>query len=96
MGFDGFDVEHVDNEAAQRLRDLADRARATLVAAGIPAPDITGQPSDGGAVIAVDTGADAAGGVYISWKFPRMQADEFIGYLLARQESSKAKVLLRG
>ena len=86
------DVEHVDDEAAQRLRDLADRVRATLVAAGVsasvrPASGITGPPLGGGAEITVDTIADTAGGVYISWSFPREQNDEFLGYLLARQDS---------
>lgn len=88
----GFEVEHVDDEAAQRLRDLADRAQIALVAVGIPASvtpasGIIGPPLGGGAEIMVDTVADIAGGVYISWSFPQAQNAEFLGYLLARQES---------
>jgi hypothetical protein len=33
------DFQHVDSKTAERLRDLADRARVTLIAAGIPAFD---------------------------------------------------------
>jgi hypothetical protein len=79
----GLDFDHVDDKAARRLRDLADRARAVLTAAGIPA----GPDPDGGAVIDVDTGADEAGGVYIAWEFPQAQHDEMIGYLRAGLDS---------
>jgi hypothetical protein len=87
----GFEVEHVNEEAARRLGDLADRVRATLVAAGIPASltsasGVTGPPQGGGAEIMVDTVADMAGGVYISWSFPQAQNAEFLGYLLARPD----------
>lgn len=84
----GFGFEHVDDEAAQRLRDLADRVLAILTAAGIPASENPGQ--DGGAVITVDTGADEAGGVYVAWQFPRVQHDELLSYLQAGLQSDAA------
>jgi hypothetical protein len=82
----GLDFELVDDDAARELRDLAERARATLVAAGLPAS--AGNPGPGGgAVIDVDLGADAAGGVSIAWRFPRAQFEEIANHLLARQVS---------
>jgi len=62
------DFQHVDSEAAERLRGLADRARGILIAAGIPAFDWQSSSPRGGAAIEVDMGADEAGGVYISWQ----------------------------
>jgi hypothetical protein len=61
----GTRFEHVDDAAARRLKDLADRVRVILIAAEIPASASVGPNPDGGAVIAVDTGADEADGVYI-------------------------------
>jgi hypothetical protein len=82
----GFGFEHVDEETAQQLRELADRVRMTLTAAGIPV--IGSSPgADGGAVIDVDTGADEAGGIYIAWRLPRAQHDEMISYVAAGQDS---------
>lgn len=83
----GFGFEHVDDEAAQRLRDLADRVLAILTAAGIPAFASENPSRDGGAVITVDTGADEAGGVYVAWRFPDAQHDELLGYLQAGRQS---------
>lgn len=91
----GFGFEHVDDEAARRLRDLADRVRATLTTAGIPASASASPDPDGGAFIDVDTGADEAGGVYISWKLPAAQHDELLGYVQAGQPSHpRARYLL--
>lgn len=81
------EFEHIDSEASERLRDLADRARVTLIAAGIPAFDSEDSSPRGGAEIEVDTGDDEAGGVYISWAFSRELTDEIGGYLLSNQLS---------
>jgi hypothetical protein len=78
-----FGFEHVDDEAAQRLRGLADRAVAVLTAAGIPASASGNAGRDGGAVITVDTGADEAGGVYVAWQLARLQHDELLRHLEA-------------
>ena len=86
----GFGFEHVDDEAAHRLRDLADRVLAILTAAGIPAYASENPGPDGGAVVTVDTGADEAGGVYIGWQLPRAQHDELLSCLLAGQQSRPA------
>jgi hypothetical protein len=79
----GSGFKHVDDEAAERLRDLADRIVAVLIAAGIPAFAAECPVPDGGAVITVDTGADEAGGVYVAWRLPRTQHDELLSYLQA-------------
>lgn len=81
------EFEHIDNQAQERLRDLADRARVTLIAAGIPAFDILSSSPRGGAKIEVDTGDDEAGGVYISWALSQELTDEISGYLLSNQLS---------
>ncbi len=81
------EFEHIGSEAAERLRDLADRARVTLIAAGITAFDSGSSSPRGGAEIEVDTGYDEAGGVYISWAFSRELTDEISGYLLSNQLS---------
>jgi hypothetical protein len=81
------EFEHLNQEAADRLRDLADRARVTLIAAGIQAFDITHQNPRGGAAIEVDTGADDAAGVYISWTFSEELTNEISNYLLTKQTS---------
>jgi hypothetical protein len=47
----GFGFEHVDDEAARRLRNLADRVRAVLAAAGISVSASDSPDPDGGAVI---------------------------------------------
>ncbi len=86
----GFGFEHVDDEAALRLRDLADRVLAILTAAGIPASASGNPHQDGGAVISVDTGADEAGGVYVAWQFPRVLHDELLSYLQAGLQSHPA------
>ena len=86
----GFGFEHVDDAAAQRLRDLADRVLAILAAAGIPASASENPSQDGGAVITVDTGADEAGGVYVAWQLPRVQHDELLTYLQAGLQSHPA------
>jgi hypothetical protein len=78
---------HLNQEAAEQLRDLADRVRVTLIAAGIPAFDIADQSLRGGAAIEVDTGVDDASGVYISWTFSQELANEINNYLLAKQYS---------
>jgi hypothetical protein len=77
----GFGFEHVDDEASRRLRNLADRVRAVLAAAGIPVSASDSPDPDGGAVIEVDTGADEAGGVYVRWRLPHEQHDELLSYL---------------
>jgi len=79
------DFEHVDSEAAERLRDLADRAQGILIAAGIPAFDWQSSSPRGGAAIEVDTGADEAGGVYISWQVSQELADQINRHLLSHQ-----------
>jgi hypothetical protein len=78
------EFEHIDSEASERLRDLADHARVTLIAAGIPAFDSEDSSPRGGAEIEIDTG-DEVGGVYISWAFSRELTDEISGYLLSNQ-----------
>jgi hypothetical protein len=83
----GSGFEHVDDEAERGLRDLADCVRATLGAAGIPAYASASPDPEGGAAIDVDTGADEAGGVYVSWKLPQAQHDELLSYLQAGQHS---------
>ena len=86
----GFGFEHVDDEAARRLMDLADRVLAILTAAGIPASASENPRQDGGAVITVDAGADAAGGVHVAWQFPRVEHDELLSYLRAGLQSDPA------
>jgi hypothetical protein len=81
------DFKHVDSEAAERLMHLADRARAALIAAGIPAFDIMSPEALGGAAIEVDTGDDEGGGVYISWVLSRELTDEINNLLLTNQLS---------
>jgi hypothetical protein len=81
------DFQHIDRETADRLAALADRARTTLIAAGIHAFDIGAASPQGGAAIEVDTGADESGGVYISWTFSRELNDEMGRYLLSNQLS---------
>lgn len=81
------EFEHLSQEMAEKLRDLADRVQVTLTAAGIPAFDITHQNPRGGAAIEVDTGADNAAGVYISWTLSQELTDEISGYLLEGQYS---------
>jgi hypothetical protein len=76
----------VGDEDARQLQDLADLVRTTLIAAGVPASADKPGP-DGGAVIFVDLGADASGGVYISWDFPRAQHREVMNYLGTGQDS---------
>lgn len=80
------EFKHVDGQAAERLRHLADRARATLVAAGIPAFGIMDRDAQGGAAVDVDTGDDG-GGVYIRWTLSKELADEINSLLLANQLS---------
>jgi len=81
------DFQHVDSEAAGHLRDLADRAQGILIAAGIPASDWQDSLLRGGAAIEVDTGADAAGGVYIWWHVSEELADQVNRCLLSHQFS---------
>jgi hypothetical protein len=92
LGFSlvAFGFQHVDDEAGQRLKDLADRVLAILTAAGIPASARENPGQDGGAVITVDTGADEAGGVYVAWQLPRAQHDELLSYLEAGLRSHPA------
>jgi hypothetical protein len=78
-------LQHVDDEAAARLRDIATRARAALVSAGIPAFDSEDPSPDGGASVQVDTGDDAAGGVYVQWVFPRSLTDDINAYIIDKQ-----------
>jgi hypothetical protein len=81
------EFEHIDGEASQRLADLADRARVTLISAGIPAFDSSTSSPRGGAAIEVDIGDDETSGVYVSWTFSRELSDEISGYLLSNQHS---------
>jgi hypothetical protein len=81
------DFHHVSGQAAECLKELADRARATLLAAGIPVSDSESTSLTGGALIEVDTGDEAAGGVYISWDLSRELNDEINNYLLSGQTS---------
>jgi hypothetical protein len=79
--------EHVSTQAAERMRDLADRARVVLVSAGIPAFDISSPDPRGGAEIDVDTGDDEAGGVYITWRVSRGLTEEISNYVLGHEHS---------
>jgi hypothetical protein len=81
------EFEHIGEEAAERLRDLADRARVILVAAGIPAFDSSSPNPRGGAEIDIDTGNDDAAGVYVSWSFSRELTEEISKYLLSKEYS---------
>src|SRR5205823_7200573 len=81
------EFEHVNSQAVERLRDLADRVHIILVAAGIPTFDISTSNPHGGAEIEVDTGDDHAGGVYISWGFSHELSEEIRGYLLNKEYS---------
>ncbi|WP_020140643.1 hypothetical protein [Streptomyces sp. 351MFTsu5.1] len=68
--------ERVSAEEAAALEALSWKVRNELAAAGLPvlAPMMDSVLA-GGAEVDVDDGADAAGGVFISWKTsPRMQA----------------------
>ena len=71
----GFGFEHVDDEAARRLRDLADHVQATLANVGIPVSAAVDHDLFGGAVITVDTGADEAGGF---WPGPPASASRLL------------------
>jgi hypothetical protein len=86
----GLGFEHVDDEAAQRLRDVADRVLAILAAAGIPVSASENPGPDGGAVVTVDTGADEVGGVYVAWQLPRVQHDLLLSCLQAGLRSHPA------
>jgi hypothetical protein len=81
------EFEHLGHEAIDCLLDLADRAQAVLIAAGIPASDIARRRPRGGAAIEVDTGADGASGVYISWAFPEELASEIGKHLLVGEHA---------
>jgi hypothetical protein len=82
-----FGFEHVGDGAVQRLRELADRVRTTLAAAGIPVSASASPLLDGSAVLDMDTGADEAGGIYVRWRLPRAQHDELLSRLEAGQQS---------
>ena len=58
------------------METLALRVRSELAAAGLPVPAPGLSPElAGGAEVAVDDGADSAGGVFVSWTAsPRLQA----------------------
>jgi len=83
------EFKHVDSQAAERLRHLADRVRVTLVSAGIPAFGIMDRDPRGGAAVDVDTGDDEGGGVYIRWTVSKELADEINSLLLAEQLSDE-------
>jgi len=83
------EFKHVDSKAAERLMQLADRARATLIAAGIPAFNIMNPDPQGGAAIDVDTGDDQGGGIYISWSLSRGLTDDINNLLLTNQLSDE-------
>jgi hypothetical protein len=71
----------------------------TCTAAGISAFD-SESPSEAGDA-RIEVGDDAAGGVYVSWRFPRKLADEIDGYLFVISyrtsllSSTLAKYVLR-
>lgn len=81
------EFKHVDGRAAEHLIHLADRARAALIAAGIPAFNIRDPDPQGGAAIDIDTGDDQGGGVYISWSLSRGLTDDINNLLLTNQLS---------
>jgi hypothetical protein len=83
------EFRHVDNHATEGLVHLADRVRATLIAAGIPAFNIMDPDPQGGAAIDVDTGGDQGGGVYISWSLSRGLTDDINNLLLTNQISDE-------
>jgi hypothetical protein len=59
-------------------------ARAALIAVGIPAFDTQSLSSTGGARFEVDAGDDAAGGIYVSWRFSRDLEEELGRYYLRK------------
>lgn len=67
---------HVSAGKADELRELARAVKAALIAHGINVVEPSGAPLWGGAKIEVDTGFDAAGGVYVSWRLsPELGTD---------------------
>lgn len=78
-------LQHVDDEAAARLRDVATRARAALGSAGIPAFDSEASSPDGGASVQVDSGDDAAGGVYVYWVLSRSLTNDINAHIIDKQ-----------
>jgi len=79
--------DQVSDQAAEQLKNLADRVHLILVSAGIPAFDTSNPSPDGGAEIDVDSGDDEAGGVYISWKFSRDLTAEISQHVLNKEYS---------
>jgi hypothetical protein len=78
-------VPHIDAKSAARIKDLAERVRAALLAAGIPAFDAEKSNPSGGARIEVDTVDDEGCGVYITWAFSRSLTDEISGHLVRKE-----------
>lgn len=81
------EFQHVDSAIAARWHNLADRARATLIAAGIPAFDEKHSATHGGARVEVDTGDDGIGGIYLTWTFSEELAKEIGSRLLSQDVS---------
>lgn len=77
--------KHVDSETSERLRELANRVRSTLIAAGIPAFDDASPNPAGGARIEIDAGDDEGCGVYVSWTPPREKVEKINSHLLSNQ-----------
>jgi hypothetical protein len=70
------DFDHISDTEAGRLMDLAAAAKSALQRAGVPASLSDDGGDRPGALIEVDTGADDAGGVFISWTLsPEMTAE---------------------
>ncbi|WP_155367990.1 hypothetical protein [Catellatospora vulcania] len=63
------EFEHLraDDAVLAARRDLAERVRAALMYAGVPAFPSTGALVSAGAEIEIDAASDEAGGVYVYW-----------------------------
>ncbi|MVU76649.1 hypothetical protein GPX89_05240 [Nocardia sp. ET3-3] len=62
------DSDVAPTEEIERRRLLADRVRAELRRAGLPAHDAFRDARTGGAAVGVDSGNDMIGGVFIDWR----------------------------
>jgi hypothetical protein len=76
------EFDHINDDEAGRLMDLAALAKSVLQRAGIPASLADGGTDTPGALIEVDTGADDAGGVFIAWSLSSEMTAEVSDHLL--------------
>lgn len=61
------DWPHIDAHEREELQGLADDAAQALVLAGLPLSQWNGDIASAGVEMEVDFGADAAGGLWLSW-----------------------------